>query len=43
LFNVLMRGKKKTMTRKRSLIRAIRNTSNSQRRNLMNKLMLVKN
>jgi hypothetical protein len=35
--------KEVTMTRKRSLTRAIRKTSNSQRRNLMDKLMLVKN
>jgi hypothetical protein len=41
--NVLMRGKSKTMTRKRRRTRATRKTINSQRRSLMDKLMLVKN
>jgi hypothetical protein len=41
--NVHMRGKKKTTIRKRSLIRATRKARNSQRRNLIDKLMSVKN
>jgi hypothetical protein len=41
--NVHMKGKMKTMTRKRRLTRAIRRTRSSQRRSLMEKLMSVKN
>jgi hypothetical protein len=38
-----MRRKKKTMRRKRSLIKDTRKTRNSQRRSLMDKIMLAKN
>jgi hypothetical protein len=38
-----IRGRKKTMTRKRSLIKAIRKIRNTLRRSLMVKLMLAKN
>jgi hypothetical protein len=41
--NAHMRGRKKTMTRERSLTKATRNTRNILRRNLMVKLMLAKN
>jgi hypothetical protein len=41
--NVLMRGKKKTTTRRRNLTRATRKIRNSRRRNLTDKLILVKN
>jgi hypothetical protein len=41
--NAHVRGKKKATIRKRSLTKAIRKTKNSQRRSLMDKLMLVKN
>jgi hypothetical protein len=41
--NVHMREKMKTITRKRRRTRATRRTRNSQRRGLMDKLMLVKN
>jgi hypothetical protein len=41
--NVLMRGKKKTTTRRRNLTRATRKIRNSCRRNLTNKLISVKN
>jgi hypothetical protein len=40
--NVHMRGRKKTMTRERSLTNAIRKIRNTLRRSLMVKLMLVK-
>jgi hypothetical protein len=40
--NVHMRGRKKTMTRERSLTNAIRKIENTLRRSLMVKLMLVK-
>jgi hypothetical protein len=38
-----MRGRKKTMTRERSLTKATRKTRNILRRSLMVKLILVKN
>jgi hypothetical protein len=38
-----MRGRKKTMTREKSLTKARRKTRNILRRSLMVKLMLVKN
>jgi hypothetical protein len=38
-----MRGKMRTMTRKRRKTKATRRTRHSQRRSLMDKLMLVKN
>jgi hypothetical protein len=41
--NAHMRREKKTMGRKRSSTKATRKTRNSQRRSLMDKLMLVKN
>jgi hypothetical protein len=41
--NAHMRKNKKTMRRKRSLTKATRKTRNSQRRSLLDKLMLVKN
>jgi hypothetical protein len=41
--NFHMKGKMRTMTRKRRLTRAIRRTRSSQRRSLMEKLMSVKN
>jgi hypothetical protein len=43
LSNVHMREKKKTMIRKRSLIKATRKTGNILRRNIMINLMSVKN
>jgi hypothetical protein len=43
LSNAHMRGKKKTMIRKRSWTKATRKTRNMLRRNLMVKLMSVKN
>jgi hypothetical protein len=43
LSNAHMRREKKTMGRKRSSTKATRKTRNSQRRSLMDKLMLVKN
>jgi hypothetical protein len=41
--NAHMRGKRKIMRRKRSLIKVTRKTRNSQRKSPMVKLMLVKN
>jgi hypothetical protein len=41
--NAHMRGRKKTMTRERSLIKAIRKIRNTLRKSLMVKLMLAKN
>jgi hypothetical protein len=41
--NAHMRGRKKTITRERSLTKAIRKTRNILRRRLMVKLMLAKN
>jgi hypothetical protein len=41
--NAHMRREKKTMRKKRTFIKAIRKTRNSQKRSLMDKLMLVKN
>jgi hypothetical protein len=41
--NAHMRGRKKTMIRERSLIKATRKTRNILRRSLMVKLLLVKN
>jgi hypothetical protein len=41
--NVHMRGRKKTMTRERSLTKATRKIRNTLRRRLMVKLMLTKN
>jgi hypothetical protein len=43
LLNANMRGKRKTMRRKRCLKKAIRKIRNLQRRSPMVKLMLVKN
>jgi NACalpha-BTF3-like transcription factor len=43
LLNVLMRGKMKTMTRKRRRTKAKRKTRSSQRRSLMEKLILIMN
>jgi hypothetical protein len=40
--NAHMRRKKKIMRRKRSLIKATRKTRNSQRRSILDKLMLIK-
>jgi hypothetical protein len=41
--NVHMRGRKKTMTKERSLIKIIRMIRNTLRRSLIVKLMLAKN
>jgi hypothetical protein len=41
--NIHMRGKIRTLTRKRRKTRATKRTKNSQRRSHMDKLMLVKN
>jgi hypothetical protein len=41
--NAHMRRKKKTTIRKTSLTKATRKIKNSQRRSLMDKLMLIKN
>jgi hypothetical protein len=41
--NVHIREKKKTTIRRRSFTRGTRKTRNSQKRNLMHKLMSVKN
>jgi hypothetical protein len=43
LSNAHMRGRKKTMTRERTLIKALRKTRNILRRNLIVKLILAKN